>query len=220
MSNKVYNHAFIDVRRREKISRFLEIISEIISVPIVAMNIASGIIGGIWLLFFKEWHLIVFGILWAGLAHQLLAILMCIRIPIESAVLYSIEKKIKPLQYLFGFLSILFTNVLILVSCAFAFFYCLSHVDTYSFMFLTPYLLWSWGMAINPWRKSLSPTCDNEIEMLTIFLTALFYFLILASFVVNPTISMIIVFIFIVTFVLILPAGTVYYSAISDDRDP
>jgi len=51
-------------------------IIEILSLPIMILNMVGGIIGGIWLAILGEWGLIGIGILLMFTSHWILAILM------------------------------------------------------------------------------------------------------------------------------------------------
>ena len=190
----------------------LTTLSSAVSIPILVMNIVSGIVGGLWLAVLKEWQLIIFGIVWMLFSHWIISLFLIIRMPIEAAVLYFFEKDNKFMQYMFAYLSILYTNLLIIGTCAFSFFYCLSYAENSSIITIIPYLLWSWGMALGPWRNSIEQSEDNETEVFTVFFASFFYLLFLVSLPVSSAINTIVVTLFILTFVLFLPIGMILYA--------
>ena len=126
-------------------------IIEIFILPLMILNFGGGIVGGIWLAFKSEWKLIGIGIFLLFNSHWILSILMMLCLPISAISIKLYEKK-NPLGHFFGFLSQFYTNLLIIVTCAFAFFVCSSFYKGVMGIGYVPYLLWSWGMALGPWQ--------------------------------------------------------------------
>ena len=131
-------------------SRIVESIISAITVPIMILNMFGGIIAGIWLAFLGEWRLILIGILLIFTSHFYLSILMLPGLLFIPIGVHFFENK-NPLGYLFGFLSQFYTNLLIVGTCAGAFFICTRFYGGENNFELIPYLLWSWGMAFGPW---------------------------------------------------------------------
>ena len=122
-------------------------IIEILSLPIMLLNMVGGIAGGIWLAILSEWGLIGIGILLLFISHWILFILMIPSLPIAGIAVHFYEKK-NFLGHVFGFISQLYTNILIVATCVFAFFVCSSFYTGDIGIGYIPYLLWSWGMAL------------------------------------------------------------------------
>ena len=102
-------------------------IIEILSLPIMILNMVGGIIGGIWLAILGEWGLIGIGILLMFTSHWILAILMMPSLLFMGIAMHFYEKK-NFLAYLFVFISQLYTNLLIVATFIFAFFIFLHQV--------------------------------------------------------------------------------------------
>jgi len=184
-------------------------IVEILGVPIMILNIAGGIVGGIWLAILGEWKLIVIGVLLVFTSHLILSILMMPSLPIAGIAAYFYERK-NPLGHLFGFISQLYTNILIIGTCVFAFFICSSfYAGDIGFSYI-PYLLWSWGMALGPWQFFASKEPDNEFSAITLFSASVFYFLFLTSIFISPFLGLIIIVIFGVVQLIVLPIFNMY----------
>ncbi len=142
-----FKNAAIRYRRRMKMfNRILEILS----VPIMFLNFAGGIVGGIWLAFLGEWKR------WNWYCSSFYIALDTFYINDARNTncwnRCSFYEKKNPLSHIFGYLSQLYTNILIVGTCVLAFFICSSfYRNSIGFGYI-PYLLWSWGMALGPWQ--------------------------------------------------------------------
>ncbi len=186
-------------------------IVEILSVPIILLNVAGGIVGGIWLAILGEWRLIGIGVLLLFTSHWILSILMMPSIPIAVIATYFYERK-NPLGHLFGFISQFYTNILIVCTCVLAFFICSSFYTGDIDLGYVPYLLWSWGMALGPWQFFASKEPDNEFSAITLFSASVFYFLFLSSIFISPLFGLIIIIIFGVVQLIVLPIFNMYVA--------
>jgi len=181
-------------------------------IPIMILNFGGGIVGGIWLAFLGEWKLIIIGIVLVFISHWLLAFLMMPGLLISGIALKFGEKN-KNLLYIFGFLSQLYTNILMVATCVFAFLLCSSYYKGTVGVNYIPYLLWSWGMALGPWQFFASKEPENEFSAITLFCASIFYFLFLISIFISPLLSLIIVGIFVLVQLIILPAFNMYVAS-------
>ena len=179
-------------------------ILEILIVPIMFLNFGGGILGGIWLAFLGEWKLIGIGILLLFTSAWILSILMMPGIPIAAIAAHLLERK-NPLGYLIGYLSQLYTNILIVGTCVLAFFVCSSFYRSSIGFGYIPYLLWSWGMALGPWQFFASKEPENEFSAITLFSASVFYLLFLCSIFVSPLLGLIIIAVFAVVQLIVLP---------------
>ena len=186
-------------------------IIEILSIPILILNMVGGIIAGIWLAFLGEWKLILIGIVLLFTSHFYLSILMLPGLLFAPICVRLYEKK-NPLGHLFGFLSQFYTNLLIVATCAFAFFICTRFYGGESKFGLIPYLLWSWGMALGPWQFFQSYEPDNEFSAITLFSATIFYFLFLISIFLGPIFILIALALFILVQLFILPIFNMYIA--------
>jgi len=186
-------------------------IIEILSIPILILNMVGGIIAGIWLAFLGEWKLILIGIVLLFTSHFYLSILMLPGLLFAPICVRLYEKK-NPLGHLFGFLSQFYTNLLIVATCAFAFFICTRFYGGESKFGLIPYLLWSWGMALGPWQFFQSKEPDNEFSAITLFSATIFYFLFLISIFLGPIFILIALALFILVQLFVLPIFNMYIA--------
>ena len=186
-------------------------ILEILSVPVMLLNFGAGIVGGVWLAFLGEWKLIGIGVLLLFTSHWILSILMMPGIPIAGIAAHFYEKK-NPLGHFFGFLSQLYTNILIVATCVLAFIICSNFYKGGIDFGYIPYLLWSWGMALGPWQFFASKEPDNEFSAITLFSASVFYLLFLLSIFISPLLGLIIIIIFGVVQLIVLPIFNMYIA--------
>jgi len=191
-------------------------ILEILTVPIMFLNFGGGIVGGIWLAFLGQWKLIGLGILLVFVSHWILSILMMPGIPIAAIAAHLLEKK-NPFGYFVGYLSQLYTNVLVVGTCVLAFFICSNfYRGPVSFGYI-PYLLWSWGMALGPWQFFASKEPENEFSAITLFNASVFYLLFLASIFVSPLLALAIIGLFSIVQLIVLPIFNLYVARRMED---
>lgn len=184
-------------------------IIEILCVPIMILNFTGGIVGGIWLAILGEWKLIGIGVLLVFTSHWVLSILLMPGLLIVGIAQYFHERR-SSLVLLFGFISQLYANILIVGTCVFAFFICSRfYTGDIGFSYI-PYLLWSWGMALGPWQFFASKEPDNEFTAITLFSASVFYFLFLTSIFISPFLGLIIIVIFGVVQLIVLPIFNMY----------
>jgi hypothetical protein len=187
-------------------------IIEILSLPIMLLNIGGGIIGGIWLAVLGEWSLIGIGVLLLFTSHWILSILMMPSLAIAGIAMHFYGRKNYFWGHLFGFISQLYTNILIVGTCVFAFFLCSSfYTGDIGFGYI-PYLLWSWGMALGPWQFFASKEPDNEFSAITLLSASVFYFLFLLSIFISSLFGLIIIIIFGIVQLLVLPIFNMYVA--------
>lgn len=190
----------------------LEKIIGLLTIPIFFLNMLGGIIGGIWLAILGEWKLIGIGIFLLFTSHWILSLFMLLSMPIAGLAVYFYGKN-SLLGALFGFFSQLYTNMLIVATCAFAFWLCSAYYIGDIGLGYVPYLLWSWGMALGPWYFFASKEPDNEFSAITIFSASVFYFLFLTSLFVSPYLGAIIIVIFGVVQLIVLPIFNMYVAS-------
>jgi len=179
-------------------------ILEILTIPILILNMVGGIIAGVWLAFLGEWRLILIGIILLFTSHFYLSLLMLPGMLFAPIAIRLYEKK-NPLGHLFVFLCQFYTNLLIVGTCAFAFFICTNFYDGESKFGLIPYLLWSWGMALGPWQFFQSKEPDNEFSARTLLIATIFYFLFLISIFLGPIFLLLIFALFLLILLFVLP---------------
>lgn len=189
----------------------LAMIVGVLSVPIMILNFASGIVAGIWLAILGEWGLLGIGILFLFTSHWLIGLLLLPMLPVDALTLYLSGRK-NPLGYLTGYISFLYTNILIALTFFFAYSVCKSYYHGDTWIGYIPYVLWSWGMALGPWQYMSSREPNNEYSTFTMFCAAAFYLFFLASLFIYPPLVGIILMMFIVVQFIVLPIYLVYVA--------
>lgn len=183
-----------------------------LSVPIMLLNMFGGIIAGIWLAFLGEWRLIFLGLALICTAHWVIGLLMLPGLLILPLAAYLGQRK-SPLVYLVGAASQFYTNLLMVGTCAAAFYVCTSYYGGQSKLGLLPYVLWSWGMALGPWQFLASKEQDNEFTMLTLLSASILYFLFLLSIFIHPFLTLVMIVLFLVTQLIAIPILNMYIAS-------
>ncbi len=182
---------------------------EILSIPIMILNMIDIIVGGIWLGILGEWRLIGIGVILLFTSHWIISILLLASVPLDGLGLYLL-KKFKPLGLFIVYLSQLYTNLLIIGSCVLSLYICSVFYTEDIGIGYIPYLLWAWGMALGPWQYLASKDQDNKFTLITLFSASAFYFLFLVSIFINPVITFIVLVIFGLVQLIILPIYSMY----------
>jgi hypothetical protein len=186
-------------------------IIEILSLPIMILNMAGGIVGGIWLAILGEWKLIGIGIFILITFHWILGILLMVNLQIAGIAVYFFKRK-RIIGHVFGFISQFYINLLIVGTCVLAFYICSSFYKGDIGIGYTPYLLWSWGMALGDWQYFASTEPNNELSAITLFSASAFYLLFLVSIFINPILVLITIISFAVVQLIVLPICNLYIA--------
>lgn len=186
----------------------------LLSIPLLLLNFGGAILGGVWLAILGEWKLIGIAVVLVFTAHWILTILM-----IPGMLISAIALKLSERQgfgfLVAGFLSQAYTNFLMFVTCAAAWFVCsyfyFQHEFEVGFGYL-PYLLLSWGMALGPWQFFASKEQDNEFTAITLFSASAFYFLFLCSLFLSQDVAFWFMCLFFLGQVIFLPIFMMYLT--------
>jgi len=185
---------------------------EILILGIKILNKAASIVGGIWLAVSGELALIGIGIIFMFTSHWILFILMIPGLLLAGVTMKFYENNNVILGHLFGFISQLYTNILIFATCFFAFIVCSNFYKGDVGVGYIPYLLWSWSMALTPWQFFASKEPENEFSAITLFSISVFYTLFLISMFISPLITLIIIIIFGVVQLIVFPVSNLFLS--------
>ena len=178
----------------------------------IFLNVISAIIGVIWLAFMGEWELIGIVII-AGLTlHWPLSYLLLFNSFISSIAIGYYETN-NYFGYVLGFISLFYTNLLIVSTCAFAYFVCSSFYSGNIGLSFIPYLLCAWGMALGPWRYFKSQEPDNEFSSLFLLCASVLFLLFLISIFISPLFKSLMVIIFPFMQLIALPVFSMYLSS-------
>ena len=148
----------------------------ILSVPLWLINIFGGIVSGIWLIILGQWGIIGFGIaaLFVSGIGLGIALMPGILFSGPAAILH--EKGNKFGFYFLGFLSALYTILVLTVWCILVLYFFVKHADISS---IIPVLIWSYGVAIGPiaWMAQKEMQEGNEFSMIATFFIQVAYLL-------------------------------------------
>jgi len=184
---------------------------EILSIPIMILNLFGIIVGGIWLAILGEWRLIGIGVFLMFTSHWIISISLYPNILLSGLAFYFL-KKFKPVSLFIGYILQLYTNILIVGSCIGAFYICSGYHKGDIGLGYIPYLLWAWGMALGPWQYFASKELDNDFTLMTLFSASAFFLLFLLSIFINPLATFIVIVFLILVQFLILPIYCMYIA--------
>ena len=188
-----------------KVEKNLEIFLTILSLPFIIISIlTSDIISGIWLAILGEWELIISGILFAFFMPYFLSILMLPRFLLAPLALYFYEKKNLLLGFIFGFINLVYVNILIVCTCIFAFLYVSDFYNGNTSVNYIPYLLWSYGIGLGPWFFIGSKERDNVFTMFNSYISFLLYTIFLISIFIfsDPKLEIVVILVLIQTIII------------------
>ena len=198
--------------------KYIEKLVTTISIPLMFMNWFSFIVGGIWLLFFGEWWLVVQGIVFIFSASFILPFAMLISL-LFFAIGSFFHSKFKPAYYLTVFINSLYTQILMAAFCFFVFNYCTAHIgidadDRFSnILTVIPYFLISWSMALGPWQRMYADEPpDNYGSLITLFSGSTSYLLFLIAWFTPPIISALLFLLLLAIHFLIAPILLTYIA--------
>jgi hypothetical protein len=160
--------------------RVVEILVEILIVPIIVLNASSLVIGGVWLGFYREWPLLLVGVFFLFTSDVTLGLFLMPTAMLGSIISAKYEKMRRFSLFLLTLTVHLYTNFLIVAWCALSFLFCSRFYAGSSILEYLPYALWSWPMALVPWQFLASGE-DNEFTAITVFSASLFYLLFLVG---------------------------------------
>lgn len=129
----------------------------LVSVPLILLNLLGGIVSGVWLAIIGEWGAIGYGLLLSFFAIYLLSIVLMLGMIFGLPGIYFQDRGYNILSYFFILLSMLYTACLMTVWCSFIFHVFMKEATTGTFF---PLLIWSYGVATGPWTFLASK--DNQ----------------------------------------------------------
>lgn len=149
-------------------------LASVLSVPLWFINIFGGVVSGIWLAILGEWGIIGYGIVAlfiSGIGISI-ALMPGMLFAAPAAILH--EKGHKIGFYFFGFLSALYTILVLTVWCILVLYFFVKQANVDS---IIPILLWSYGVAIGPiaWMAQKEMQGGNEYSMISTFFVQVAY---------------------------------------------
>ena len=128
--------------------------------PLVFLNIFSGIIAFIWLAVFGEWSIIGYGVLGLIVGHFVISILLMPGLIFMLPLPFFFSKGLSFLGLIFGILSLVYTNIIFCFWCVGSFFFFSTQI-TDSSIFI-PLVLWSYNVATGPINYLASKELAND----------------------------------------------------------
>lgn len=120
----------------------------IFQLPIVILNFFGFVISGVWLLVIGQWGSVVAGLFISMFAPFGLGLTLLPGALIGGPGIYFANRGLTIGVYFFGFLSSVYTYVLITVWCGGLTYYFMRDAPSHAFW---PMLIWSYGVATSPW---------------------------------------------------------------------
>lgn len=119
-----------------------------IAIPLLLLNLGSGLVGGAWLAFKGEWVLIGAGVLYMMAGALLVSVVLLPSMLFAGPAMALLARRQALLAALVGFPGVVWTYAVLGASCVLVFTYVLAreHQDG-----LIPYLLWGHAVALAPW---------------------------------------------------------------------
>lgn len=148
----------------------------ILAIPFTVLNLLSGIVSGIWLIFLGEWSMVGIGILSMLVSGMVLGFVMLPGLIFDAPAIYLTNKGYKLSGYFFGFLSILYTICVLTIWCILVLVYHTKQAEQNS---IIPILFWSYNVAIVPiaWLAKKDSQSGNEYATIMTFFIGAAYIL-------------------------------------------
>ncbi len=146
----------------------------VFSVPLSLLNVFGGIVSGIWLIILGKWGIIGFGIVALFISGIGLGIALMPGMLFSGPAAMLHEKGNKIGFYFFGFLSALYTILVLTIWCILVLYFFVKQANTNS---IIPVLLWSYGVAVGPiaWMAQKEMQGGNEYSMIATFFIQVAY---------------------------------------------
>ncbi len=120
----------------------------LLSIPVMILNMFSGIIGGIWLGVVGNWGLIGAGLVVMFISTFGLPLALALGLIFAAPAMMALEKGKSIIGGVLIALANLWTYVVVTAWCLGSFYVVLAHYETGS---IWPYLLWAYCLATGPW---------------------------------------------------------------------
>ncbi len=121
----------------------------ILSIPLIILNVFGAIFSGIWLAIDGEWHLIFVGLAYMLLASFLIAIILLPTLLFGAGLVRSYKKRNTLAMAFFAFLSLGYTYFIMFLSSYFVFGTFIQSAGSETSLFAV--LVWSYAVATTPW---------------------------------------------------------------------
>lgn len=124
----------------------------VLFVPLILLNMLSGLVGGIWLAFQGEWALVGFGVLYMIIAPFFLGLAMLPSLAFGAPAAMAAERNHPIVAILVGLPAIIWTFAVIALSCVWSFEAAAVRANDA----LIPHVLWGYAVALAPWMYMAS----------------------------------------------------------------
>jgi hypothetical protein len=125
----------------------VEALLAVISVPLLLLNLLSGIVAGIWLILLGDWRIVVGGFIYAFAGVFLISLAIAPGLIFAAPAAMAAQKGRSVLALVLGLPSLLWTYLPLFGSC---FLFMKYAAQTHDGSIL-PYLLWAYSTALAPW---------------------------------------------------------------------
>jgi len=145
--------------------------------PLIILNIFSGIAGGIWLIIIGQWKLIVAGLIFSSIMPWIYAIINLPEIGLGFLAASAWEKGSKLNFSILGFLGSIYNYAVLSIWSLFVLLFIIQRIESGNFV---PYFLWAYSTIMAPlgYMASKEPP-DSTGTSMGLFFTEI-YFIVLA----------------------------------------
>ncbi len=149
----------------EKIQTSLSVLLTTLAFPIMFLNLAGGIISGIWLIIIGKLSLVIFSLLLTFIATKVLGLILAPTLLLMHPVAKALENKKYTKVYILSALANFWDYLVMTVWCVGSFIYIVNYTNSGS---IWPYLLLGYCVATVPWTYIASHEDSNEVNASTI----------------------------------------------------
>ena len=121
--------------------------------PIMLLNVAGGLIGGLWLIIVGKWGLVLLAFIAGFFGTWILGLFLLPSMIFALPLVWAAKHKYNFLVLVFGALASLWTYIVMTFWCTSAFLFVLSNFDGGS---IWPYLLLGYAISAGPWTYMAS----------------------------------------------------------------
>jgi len=148
-----------------------------ISIPIIVLNVISGIVSGIWLIILGQWKIVVAAILISLFVLFVYLIVAMIQMPLVLLMSYAVERSKKTLAMFSGFLN-LFIGYAIILFYVFMVLVKVIEISIKTNLNIIPLLLLGYSVATGPFSYLASKEREDSFgSFIAVFIAQISYLL-------------------------------------------
>lgn len=139
----------------------LWVLISLLTIPLTILNILGPIVSGVWLAILGEWRAIGHGITGLLISPLVAGLALAPSLCLDYITAMFSEKNVKAGEYVFAFLSGLYTVAIITVWCIVVLRFFANRADAHS---VIPMLIWSYGTATGVWHWAAQKSGEGFVS--------------------------------------------------------